>query len=240
MPPAHCIKGFHHHGTDFVVPLGQQLVHGLELAQGVVFIGFAQLFVVGIRRGRRQYFHQQRLVGVFVKGNITQRQRAQGFSVVAVAEVNEVLLARMALVFPVVIAHLQGRFDGRRTVVCVEAFVQPLRRNLNQPLGQVHYRFVAEARQDDMLQLADLFLDSGVDARVGVAEQVYPPGADRIDVAIALEIFQPYAFAPLDGNQRQGFVVFHLGTGVPHGFKVPCDQVGIAHGCLLSGCGGGE
>ena len=223
-------QGLHYHGTDFVVPFGQQLVHGFELAQGVVFIGFSRLLVVGIRRGCGEHFHQQRLVGVFVQGNIAQCQRAQGFAVVAVAEVNEVLLARMALVFPVVVAHLQGGFDGRRTVVGVKAFVESFRSCLNQALGQVDHGLMGKAGQDDMLKLANLFLDRGVDSRIGMAEQVDPPGAHGVDEPVALKVFQPDTFAPLDRDQWQGsFMVFHLGAGMPHGFEATGDEVSIAH-----------
>src|SRR5690606_5316536 len=97
---------------------------------------------------------------------------------------------------------------------------------------------MGETSQNDVLQLADLLLYRGADARVAVTEEVDPPGADRIDVAVALKVVQPNPFAPFDGDHRKGFMVLHLGAGVPDGFEVPCDQIGIAHCYLLSALGG--
>ncbi|CDF93468.1 hypothetical protein BN844_4270 [Pseudomonas sp. SHC52] len=74
---------------------------------------------------------------------------------------------------------------------------------------------MAEAGEDHMLQLVDLVLDPLVDARVGMAEHVDPPGADGVEVALAFEVFQPHAFTALDRDQRQLFVIFHLGAGMP-------------------------
>ena len=74
---------------------------------------------------------------------------------------------------------------------------------------------MAETGEDHVLQLIDLILDTLVDPWVGVAEYVDPPGTDGIEVALAFEVFQPYAFTALDGHQRQLLVVFHLGAGMP-------------------------
>ncbi|MCY1422362.1 hypothetical protein D9M71_380390 [compost metagenome] len=78
-----------------------------------------------------------------------------------------------------------------------------------------------------MLQLVDLVLDALVDARIGVAEDVDPPGADGIQVAFALEVFQPDPFAAADGHDRQAFVIFHLGAGVPEHGEVALHPVGV-------------
>ncbi|MNJ20614.1 hypothetical protein D3C77_149490 [compost metagenome] len=71
-----------------------------------------------------------------------------------------------------------------------------------------------------MLKLVDLILDALVDARVGMAEHIDPPGADSVQVALAFKVFQPHAFAALDRDQGQVFVVFHLGAGVPQDLQV--------------------
>ncbi|MNP49748.1 hypothetical protein D3C76_1439550 [compost metagenome] len=60
-----------------------------------------------------------------------------------------------------------------------------------------------------------------------MAEDVDPPGADRIQVAPALEVFQPDAFAAADRNDRQAFVVFHLGAGVPEHVQVALHPLGV-------------
>src|SRR3990167_6564056 len=73
---------------------------------------------------------------------------------------------------------------------------------------------MAEAGENHMLQLIDLILDALIDPRVGVAKHVDPPGADRVEVALAIEVLEPYAFAAFDRHQRQLLVVLHLRAGV--------------------------
>jgi len=40
-----------------------------------------------------------------------------------------------------------------------------------------------------VLQRIQLVLDGLLDARMVMAEQVYPPGADGVDIALAVKIF---------------------------------------------------
>ena len=85
-----------------------------------------------------------------------------------------------------------------------------------------------------MFQLVELGFYSILDARVIVAEQVDPPGTDAIQVAFAVHVVQPDAFAALDGHQRQGLVAFHLRAGVPYGMQAALQQEGVViyHGYL--------
>ncbi|MNZ24435.1 hypothetical protein D3C78_415830 [compost metagenome] len=139
---------------------------------------------------------------------------------VAVAQGDEALFLRLTLVQPVVEAHFQRHFDAGRTVIGVEHPIQAFRGDLHQALGQLDHRLMTETGEDHVLELVDLVLDTLVDAWVGMAEDVDPPGADGIEIALAFEVFQPHAFATLDRNQRQFFVVFHLGAGVPQDLEV--------------------
>ena len=84
-----------------------------------------------------------------------------------------------------------------------------------QPLGELHGRLVRAAGEQHVLELAELVGERGVDARVGMAEEIHPPRADRIEVAPALEIVEPATFAARHGNERQRLVVLHLGAGMP-------------------------
>jgi hypothetical protein len=58
-------------------------------------------------------------------------------------------------------------------------------------------------------------LKSGADTGIGVTEQVHPPRTDGVQVTPAVEVLEPRSFATFDGNERQGFMIFHLRTGVP-------------------------
>src|SRR3546814_1621657 len=75
------------------------------------------------------------------------------------------------------------------------------------------------ASEDHLLQRARLPCDRPGDARLGVAEQVGPPAAHRVESAAAVVADQPGAVAAGDRQQRQGVRVFaHLRAGVPeHG-----------------------
>ncbi len=50
-----------------------------------------------------------------------------------------------------------------------------------------------ETSKHDMLQLIKLVADGGVDARVGMTEQIDPPGTDSVEVAFALIVVKPHA-----------------------------------------------
>ncbi len=134
---------------------------------------------------------------------------------VAVGEGDEALLLRFADVEPVVKAHFQRHFDAGGTVVGIETAGQRIWRHFYQPLGQFDHRGVAEPGENHVLKRVELILYALVDIRVGVTKDVDPPRADGIHVAVAFEIMQPDAFAPLNRDDRHVLVVFHLGAGMP-------------------------
>jgi hypothetical protein len=77
----------------------------------------------------------------------------------------------------------------------------------------------------------ELGLEGVADARVGVAEQVDPPRADAVEVAPAVHVDEPRAFAPGDGDEGQLLVVLHLGARVPHGGEGAGEEAGVGgHG----------
>ena len=226
-------QGLNDDGADVVRVLGHQRFHVLELAQGVVFPAFTLLAVERVRGRRREHLHQQRLVGLAVQAHVAQRQRTQGLAVVAVGDVDEVLLRRLTRVAEIVVAHLERHLDGGGAVVRVKTAIQPLGCHIDQAFREVDHRFMGEAGKHGVFQLLGLLVDGLVDAWVGVAEQVHPPGADRVNVAVAVKVVEPDALAALERNQRQGFVVLHLGTGVPDGLQVTLDHLAVGcHDCL--------
>ena len=88
---------------------------------------------------------------------------------------------------------------------------------------QLDHRLVREAGQHRVFELVELVFQCRVDARVGVAKQVDPPGADAVQVAAPLMVEQPGAFAVADGDQGYLFVVLHLGARVPDAGQAPCN-----------------
>ena len=221
-------------GGDFMVVLGQGLFHGGEHIPRVLFPAHALGAQVAIRAGYLEGVEQQRLVSVGEQRHVAHRHRRHGFTVVAVGEGDEAFLLRLAAIQPVVVAHLQRHLDARRAVVGVKHLGQPGRGDLHQALGQFDHRLMGEAGQHHVLKAVQLLADACVDARVGMAEHIDPPGADRIQVALAVEIFQPDALATADRNQRQALVVFHLRAGVPeHGQVALHPRCICVHGLLL-------
>src|SRR5690606_12293716 len=232
------------HGRHFVGVLGQRLFHVREHGPRVRFPAHALGAQVTVGAGHLDGVEQERLVGIGEQGHVAYRHGRHGFAVVAVGERHEALLLRLAAVDPVVMAHLQRHLDAGGTVVGVEHLVQTVRGDLHQTLGQLDHRLMGAAGQHHVLQAVELLADALIDPWVAVGEYIDPPGADRIEIAFALEIFLPDAVAALDRDQRQAFVILHLGTGVPqhgeialhplvvpvHGFPPRCKSPSLPEG----------
>jgi hypothetical protein len=80
---------------------------------------------------------------------------------------------------------------------------------------------VREAGEYHVLYLFELFAYRGIDARIGMAEQIDPPRADAIDIAPAREVLEPNALATANRDHRERFVILHLRAGVPHVRQIP-------------------
>ena len=80
-----------------------------------------------------------------------------------------------------------------------------------------------------MFQAVQLPLNRITNSGIGVTEQVNPPGANGVEISLALEIFQPYALAAANGNQRQLLMVLHLCARMPQHRKVALNQLLVFH-----------
>ena len=160
---------------------------------------------------------QQRGVDVAEEGYVGHRQRAEGFAMVATGEAEEVGLLRSPAVLPEVEAHLQGDFHRRSAIRGVEAMAEHMAGQRRELFRQLHHRHVGKASQHDVVELFELVAQCGVDARVRVAEQVHPPGADGVEDTSTIKILEPDALSAADGHQRNGFVELHLRARMPHG-----------------------
>jgi hypothetical protein len=221
--------------------LFQQLAHVVEAAPGMFIRRLVRIAQEGIRRWSKDRLEQQRGVGRPIKGDIGDRQRAEGFAVVAAGQGDEAATIGPALVAPVVIAHLEGDFDRARPVVGIEHARQSGWRHAHELLGQGDRRFMRHAGQHHMVEAVELVLQRGNDARMAVAEDVGPPGTDRIEIARAIRRIQPGAFGLRDGQHRHGFVIVHLRARVPdhgkiaRGQRVGIGSRGVGHGFAMIG-----
>ncbi|MNC84557.1 hypothetical protein D3C83_01130 [compost metagenome] len=159
--------------------------------------------------------HDERRIGVLEEGDVGHRQRAERLPVIAAGEADEAGLGRPSRVAPVMKAHLERDLDRGRAVARIEAMAERVAGGARKALRQRHRRFMAAPGKQDVLELPELVRDCGIDARMAVAEQVDPPRADGVEVATAVEIVEPAAFAASHRNERQPLVVLHLGAGVP-------------------------
>ncbi len=205
----------HDHRRHFAGVALQRFFHVAEAAPRMVFPGLAGAAVEAVRRRHLDRLHQQRRVGIAVHAAAAHRQRAQGLAVVAVAERDVAGLLRLAQVAPVMGGHLQRHFHRRAAVVGVKAAVQALGGDGAELFRQPHHRLMGEAAEHDVIELVELFLQPRHDVRMAVAEDVGPPGTDRVEIALALEILEPHALCRFHRHQRQPLVVLHLGAGVP-------------------------
>src|SRR5579864_8713836 len=94
-----------------------------------------------------------------------------------------------------------------------------------ETLGKFDGGLVRAPREHRVFERIELILQRRVDTRVGVAEQVDPPGADGVEIATAFLIVEPRAGTARDRDERKAFVMFHLGAGVPDGTQAACDPV---------------
>ncbi|OIQ70594.1 hypothetical protein GALL_477910 [mine drainage metagenome] len=134
---------------------------------------------------------------------------------VALAQADELPLGGPAAVAPVVKAHLQRDLDRGGAVAAEEAVAEHSAGQLRQALGQFDGRLVGAASQHDMRQAVELVLERRIDARIGMAEQIDPPGAVCVEVAATRIVEQPWALATHDGERQQLRGALHLRARVP-------------------------
>ena len=234
MVHAHRARALHERldddGRDLVRVRGERALHLGEHPPAVGLPAVARLAQVAVGRGHGDHVHQERLVHLLVELDVADRERAERLAVIAVRERDEAPLLRAAEVLPVVKGHLDGDFDGRRAVVRIEATGEACGQQPDERFRQLEDRRVRESREQDVLEPPELFDDRGIDARIRMAEQVDPPGADAVEIAPALEILQPDAFAARDRNERQPLVVLHLRAGMPDDGQVAGGNRGV-RGC---------
>ena len=163
--------------------------------------------------------HQQRVVRIAEHGHVGHGQRTDGFAVVAVLQTHKLAPLRLPQVAPAVEALLECNLDRAGTVGCEEGVAQGAASACTQALGQAHGGLVGAAGQHHVGQGAQLLADGVVHASITVAEQVDPPGAVGVKVALPCRVFQPGAIAPGDGQRRQVLGPRHLCAGVPHSIK---------------------
>lgn len=67
-----------------------------------------------------------------------------------------------------------------------------------------------------------------------MAKQIDPPGADPVQIALAVEVAEPDAVRADNGDDGQSLMTFHLGAGVPDGVEAALQPVlVITHICSM-------
>jgi len=177
---------------------------------------FTRLGLSRIRAGHHMDILQKRAVGRPEQRHIGHRQRAQRFTVIAVLEADELTLVGLPCIAPGMDAHLQGDLDRRRAVGRIETVAQHVVGQGRQLLRQPHDGLMREAGQHGVFEPVELVFQCRVDARIGMPEQIDPPRTDGVQITPPVGVVQPGPAAVADRHQRHGFMVLHLGAGVPH------------------------
>src|SRR5712691_5021313 len=172
---------------------------------------------------------QKRRISVLEQRDIGDRQRTQGFAVIAVFKADKAGLFDVPAVTPKMKTHFERDFDTGSAVAAIEAVSETARRELAQAFGKFDHRFMSKTGEDDVFKFFQLLAQRGVDARVAMAEEIYPPGTDGIEITLAIKIVKPDSFPVGDRDQRQGFVLFHLGTGMPNCREAACQKFPVSH-----------
>src|ERR1700733_7404058 len=236
---AHAGRALHQrlddHRAALVRVRGERGLHVGEAPPRILLAALARGPLVAVRRGYGDDVHEQRAVDLLVELDVAHGERAERLAVIAVGERDEAALGAAAAVAPVVEAHLQRDFDRGGAVVGIEAAREPRGGERGEGLGERDHRLVREAGEDHLLEPLELRGDRGVDARVGVAEQVHPPGADRIQVTLAVVVLEPSAAGSPYGDHGQLLVILHLRARMPHVGEVACDVSGVGGSCGVHG-----
>ena len=207
----------------------QQLLQCLRRAPCHICPGFARLRLASVGAGHDKGRLRQRPISIFEQRHIGYGQCAHRFAMVAARHANVAALGRQAHVLPIVKRHFQRDFGGRSPIRRIKRMPQCPAGLRAQALGQRHHRLVRETGKHDMLQLLQLLAQCRIDPRVGMPEQIGPPGTDAIEKTVACIVVQPDALPTHNRHQRQGVgarfqMVLHLGTGVPYGSQAARKQ----------------
>ncbi len=227
MPPAHCTNGSRINAQTSPAMRVQQTGERIGGALGALLGGGCGGRTERIGRRREQDVHHQRRVHAAIQRNVADRQRADGFAVIAIVQRDEFRTLRCVAAIAVPVeGHLQCDFHAGRTVVGIEDFgerraIGLTRRKREQALGQFHRGRMREPGQDHLFQRMRLPRDGLGDSRLSVPMQIRPPTADAIQGASAVVTDQPCALAAGHREQGQGMRMFaHLRAWVPQHSEV--------------------
>lgn len=162
-------------GADVCGAAFEQFLQGLGGTTGHIVRALTALGLPRVWRHHRVHAFDQRLVCGPKEWHIGERQGAQGLAVVAGGEADKFIFLSLTRLTPKVVAHFHGDLHGRGAVACIKSMSQVVLGQSRELFGKFHHGGVGEAGEHDMLDAAQLFLDGGIDARVGVSKEVGPP-----------------------------------------------------------------
>ncbi len=105
---------------------------------------------------------------------------------------------RLSFELPVMVGEFERDFDGVRAVVGKEGALQTGGRLGTEAAPQLRSGGVAQSEIGAVGHFVDLIDDGRVQVGIVVPEGVGPDGGIRVEVAVALVVPEPAAFAALD------------------------------------------
>ena len=85
-------------------------------------------------------------------------------------------------------AQFQSNFHGRSAVAGIKSMPQTMAAQGGQSFGKLHNRLMSQAAEHDVIQLLGLIANCLHQMRVAMSKQIHPPGADGVQIGIAVDI----------------------------------------------------
>jgi Histidine ammonia-lyase len=115
---------------------------------------------------------------------VTDRHRAEGISVIAVAE-GEETLARFTFSVPVLQRHFHRHFDGHGAGIRQEHALQRIGGHRHQATAKVNRRLMGDPAEHHVRHLVNLRFHCGIQTRVVVPVNGRPPGGHPVNQRFA-------------------------------------------------------
>ena len=170
---------------------------------------------VAVGRLDMDIVHHHRLIHLGKEIHAPHGERADRLAMIPLGETHKPRLSRASRLLTVLERHLERRLHGGRAVIVEMEFRQTLGHERRQPLRELDRGAMGEIRKDDVLELIQLRRNPRIDLLVRMPEEIRPPRADDIEIALSVHVVEPRPLCVVDHHRRQLLIVLHLRTRMP-------------------------
>ena len=203
------------HGRRLVPMRGKGTLRVLKARTGT---GVARLTIgtaVAVGRLDMDIVHHHRLIHLGKEIHAPHGECADRLAMIPLGETHKPRLSRASRLLTVLERHLERRLHGGRAVIVEMEFRQTLGYERRQPLRELDRGAMGEIRKDDVLEPIQLRRNPRIDLLVRMPEEIRPPRADDIEIALSVHVVEPRPLCVVDHHRRQLLIVLHLRTRMP-------------------------